>query len=115
MAAKAAATTTVVLSERFETIGEVRLDERKRVSLTRALESLRRFVGAADTLRFMVYVNDAGQVLLSPSVSMPLHEVWLYKNPAALASVKRGLAQLKKPARLHDLGSFAKFADDEID
>ncbi len=62
----------------------------------------------------MVYVNKAGQILLEPSVSIPLREAWLYKNPAAFAKLQEGLSQLgtRQP---RSLGSFAKFVDDEID
>ncbi|MGH7814506.1 MAG: hypothetical protein ACREQI_10975 [Candidatus Binataceae bacterium] len=51
---------------------------------------------------------------LSPGVGIPLHEAWLFKNPDALASVRRGLNQAKQ-RKVHSLGSFAKYADDEIE
>ena len=109
---------TILLSESFRRIGDVALDERKRVSLTRALESLKEILGSENELdaaiRFGVYVNDAGQVLLSPEISVPMHELWLYRNPEALKMVLKGLEEARE-GKLKDLGSFAKFADDDIE
>lgn len=108
----------ILLSESFKRIGDVGLDERKRVSLTRALESLKEILGNENevdpAIRFGVYVNDAGQVLLSPEISVPMHELWLYRNPQALKMVLKGLEESRE-GKLKDLGSFAKFADDDID
>ena len=104
-----------VLSGRFGWVGESGLDERKRVSLAKAMESVKGAFGDAEGVRFAIYVNDAGQILLSPEIAVPLHELWLYKNPDALAMVLRGLEQAGKSELLKDLGSFEKYADDEID
>jgi hypothetical protein len=105
-----------VLNESFRRIGEVSLDERKRVSLTKALESLKQILGGEldSAIRFGVYVNDAGQVLLSPEVSVPMHELWLYRNPEALKAVVKGLEEARE-GKLLDLGSFEKYADDNIE
>ncbi len=90
------------------------MDERKRISLAKVLPALKKSLPPKSALRFMVYVNEAGQILLEPSVSVPLREAWLYKNPQALSKVREGLAQLGRH-KPRSLGSFAKFADDEID
>ena len=109
---------TVLLDESFKRIGEVAVDERKRVSLTKALESLKEILGNEkeldDAIRFGVYVNEAGQVLLSPEVSVPMHELWLYRNPRALKRVLKGLEEARE-GKLKDLGSFEKYADDDIE
>jgi hypothetical protein len=78
------------------------------------LPALKKSLPTKSALRFMVYVNEAGQILLEPSVSVPLREAWLYKNPKALAKVREGLAQLGK-YKPRSLGSFAQYADDEIE
>jgi hypothetical protein len=105
------------LSNEFVFVGEAGMDERKRVSLTKVLGLLKtRISGLRETsnLHFRVYINDAGQVLLDPAVSVPIHEVWLYRNPQALAKVSKGLAEAAK-GDLHDAGSFAEYADDQIE
>jgi hypothetical protein len=108
--------TATILNERFKRIGDVAPDERKRVSLTKALESLRKILGdeLETAVRFGVYVNEVGQVLLSPEVSVPMHELWLYRNPEALKMVVRGLEEARE-GKLEDLGSFEKYASDDID
>ncbi len=63
---------------------------------------------------YRVMVNDAGQILLDPVVSIPEREVWLWQNPDALASVQRGI-QHSAAGETHDLGSFTQYADVEVD
>lgn len=109
------AKTGTILSEHFRLVGEVGIDERKRISLAKTLESLKGLLGECEGLRFAVYFNEAGQVLLSPKVSVPAHELWLYRNAAAFADVTKGLAQAGKRDELKDLGSFEKYAEDDID
>jgi hypothetical protein len=106
-----------ILSDRFETLGEVAVDDRNRISLSKALESIKGLFENAEGLRFLVQVNEVGQVLLSPVVSVPLYEAWLYKNPAAMEKISRGISQIAEPQaeKLKDLGSFEKYADDEIE
>ncbi len=106
----------ILLDESFKRIGDVGLDERKRVSLTRAWESLSKILGdeLESSIRFGVFVNDAGQVLLSPEVSVPMHELWLYRNPEALKMVVKGLEEARE-GKLKSLGSFERHADDDIE
>jgi hypothetical protein len=105
---------TPILSDRFEVVAEVAVDERNRISLTKALDSLRDLFQNQKDLRFVIQINDIGQILLSPVISVPLHEAWLNRNPVVLAKVRRGLAQAGA-GELTDRGSFDKYADDEIE
>jgi hypothetical protein len=105
--------TDKVLSEQFKPVGEVAVDERNRVPLTKALEALKGVFPTTQDLRFSVSVNEVGQLLLSPVISVPLHEAWLYKNSAALKKVIRGLSQGNR--ELNDPGSFDQYADEEIE
>lgn len=103
-----------MLSNNFEHVGETGIDERKRVSLGKALDSIKQLFGEDSGLRFAIYKNDIGQILLSPEVSVSAHEVWLYRNPDALAAVAQGLAEAAQ-GEVVDMGSFEKYADDEIE
>jgi hypothetical protein len=40
---------------------------------------------------YHVYSNSLGQIILDPQVTIPASEAWLFNNPDALASVRRGL------------------------
>jgi hypothetical protein len=64
--------------------------------------------------KYKVFVNDMGQILLDPVVSIPERELWLWQNAEALTSVQRGLNQAAE-GQGRSLGSFAKYADLEID
>jgi hypothetical protein len=48
-----------------------------------------------------------GKIVLEPFVEIPADERWLYENPKALESVRRGLAD-SKAGRVVRKGSFAK-------
>jgi hypothetical protein len=63
----------------------------------------------ASAKQFRVLINDSGQILLDPVVVMSERELWLYKNPTALASVMQGLREAAD-GEVHDLGSFADLA-----
>lgn len=63
---------------------------------------------------FAVQHRPNGDILLSPVVVRHEREAWLYDNPEALASVRRGLEQSAR-GETHDLGSFAEFVDSEAD
>jgi hypothetical protein len=106
------------LSDEFELVGEGGLDERRRFSMTKVMAMLKDRVGELggqlDALHFQVYINSAGQILLDPALTVPLREMWLYRNPTALAKVREGLAQAAE-GKLYDLGSFKKYAEDDID
>jgi hypothetical protein len=107
--------TVPLLDEKFERVGEGVIDSRKRILLTKAVEILRDVLGEEpEETHFVIACNKAGQILLSPAVTIPLHEVWLYKNKAALDSVLEGIEDAKR-GKVKRIGSFAKYADDKID
>ena len=49
---------------------------------------------------------------VSPVATIPTNEMWLWQNAGALASVHRGIADARA-GRMHDLGSFAQYANDD--
>lgn len=106
--------TAFLIDQRFEEIGQTALDNKQRVTLKKAIEVLRQNFGPDVELkvRFTIACNSAGQILLSPETTIPLHEAWLHKNKDAMASLQRGMEQASR-GELEDLGSFAEYADDE--
>ncbi len=107
-------TNAEILDTQFKRRGEGALDAKNRVPLTKALEALKASLGDLTGVRFEISCNSVGQVLLSPTVAIPAHESWLYKNPEALASVRRGLTQAAR-GKQKAMGSFAKYANDDIE
>ena len=59
---------------------------------------------------YRVLVNERGQILLDPVVSIPASEGWLWESPALRASMERALEQAGTED-FEDLGSFAKFVE----
>jgi len=107
--------TPAIVDEHFEPAGESTLDDRNRVTLSRAVDQLRSLLGdeALARVRLTVSINKVGQILLTPEVPVPAHEAWLFQNPAALAKVREGIAQAGRGEVRH-VDSFAEFADDDV-
>ena len=49
-----------------------------------------------ENITYHIYSNDLGQIVLDPQVTIPASEIWLFKSPEALASVRRGLSDAAK-------------------
>ena len=76
---------TIIKNNDFKDIARnVKPDSKKRVVLPKSL--------VKEDITYHIYSNDLGQILLDPQVTIPASEVWLFKDPEALASVRRGLA-----------------------
>jgi len=89
----------------FEKKRIVRPDSKGRITLgakTRGVSS------------YAVSESADGTITLEPLVEIPAREAWLFKNEAALESVKRGSKQAAE-GKVRSCGSFAKHADDDID
>lgn len=63
--------------------------------------------------QYRISENAKGEVLLTPVISIPENEAWLYQNPRAIDLVRRGLEDVTA-GRIHDTGSFAQYADLDI-
>ncbi len=93
--------TTVIRDQNFQLVTEfAQPDAKKRLSLGEALGEAR---------AYNIYRNPLGQVILDPVKAVPASEMWLYENPEALASVKRGLRESAEGKTVYR-GSFAKHA-----
>ena len=68
----------------FEKIADsVKPDAKKRVVL--------QHVQIQEGVTYHIYKNSMGQIVLDPQVTIPASEAWLFNNPEALTSVRRGL------------------------
>jgi hypothetical protein len=68
----------------FKRVAEsVKPDAKKRVVLPR--------IQVPEGVTYHIYSNSLGQIILDPQVTIPASEAWLFNNPDALASVRRGL------------------------
>ena len=76
---------TIIKDEKLTRIpGSVKPDSKRRVVLPGFL--------VKEDIVYHIYSNSAGQIVLDPQVTVPASEAWLSKNPAAIAAVRRGLA-----------------------
>ena len=77
--------TNIIKDDDFKKVAEsVKPDSKKRVGIAKA--------HIQEGITYHIYGNSMGQILLDPQVTIPASEVWLFNNPNALASVKRGLS-----------------------
>ena len=75
----------VIRDSNFKKIADsVKPDAKKRILLHR--------LQIQEGITYHVYSNSFGQIVLDPQVTIPASEAWLFSNPDALASVRRGLA-----------------------
>jgi hypothetical protein len=93
-------------SDLFETIAEVEVDSRGRVSLGRA--------GAETGRRYRVERNVDGVLLLIPIVSIPEREMLVWHDPELALAVREGILEAER-GETADLGSFAQYAAEDGD
>jgi hypothetical protein len=68
----------------FQKVAEsVKPDAKKRVVLPK--------IQVPEGVTYHIYTNSLGQIVLDPQVTIPASEAWLFNNPKALGSVRRGL------------------------
>jgi len=89
----------------FEPYGEVKADSKNRITLGKA--------GVARVTSYKVYRNSLGQYILDPQISVPAHEAWLYQNPEALKSVKKGLEAARSGKLVKSKEDYSKYVDSE--
>ena len=81
---------SVVVNEEFTSFDTRPLDSKHRITLGgKVLKAVTRGIKKIDSYQILVGKN--GDILLRPAVSIPASEVWLYKNPKALAEVLQGI------------------------
>ncbi len=76
---------TIIKDTEFKRVADgVKPDAKKRVVLPK--------IAVQEGITYHIYSNSMGQIVLDPQVTIPASEVWLFNNPDALASVRRGLS-----------------------
>ncbi len=90
----------------FKNVREAVADERGRLPMGES--------GVRKDDRYAVAVNDDGQILLTPLVSIPRRELIVWEDQLLRESLARGLAEAAAGETV-DLGSFAEYLDDAED
>lgn len=93
---------TIIRDENWiKRLDSIKPDSRRRVSLPKSL--------VGEGIMYHIYSNSVGQIILDPQVTIPISELWLFKNKEALDMVKEGMTQ----GESINLGSFAQYVEDE--
>jgi hypothetical protein len=80
---------TIIRDEKLIRIAKsVKPDNKKRIVLPKIL--------VGEGISYQIYYNSIGQIILDPQVTIPASEAWLFDNPDAIASVRRGLSDAAK-------------------
>ena len=90
----------------FKNVGEAVADDRGRLPMGKS--------GVRKDDRYAVAVNDDGQILLTPLVSIARRELIVWEDQLLRESLARGLAEAAAGETV-DLGSFAEYLDDAED
>lgn len=85
----------------------VNMDDKQRICLTRVLSKEERELFNS----FRIY-RDGGRIILEPVFQVPEEGHWIYKDPEALKSLMKGIKDAEE-GRVHDLGSFVKYVEDD--
>ncbi|ROR80034.1 hypothetical protein SAMN06295974_1929 [Plantibacter flavus] len=93
-------------TQAFKAIGEVTADGRARIPFGKA--------GVRQDDRYAVAMNDDGEILLTPLVSIPKRELLVWENEAIRSSLARGLEQ-SAAGDVVSRGSFAQYLDEDGD
>lgn len=96
-----------MITEAFKNVGEAMADDRGRLPMSKS--------GVRKDDRYAVAVNDDGQILLTPLVSIPRRELIVWENQMLRESLARGLAEAAADQDTVDLGSFSQYTATEHD
>jgi hypothetical protein len=96
--------TNIIRAKDFPKIAKhLRVDSKRRIILPVSL--------VKEDVLYDVYANQDGQIILDPQVTIPASEAWVFQNPEILASLKKGLDDVKH-GRVTKLGSIAKYVNE---
>ena len=87
----------------FTEIAETKPDSKHRVTLGKL---------ALKAHHYRIFVNEAGQIVLDPQMTIPAADMWLFKNKKALGLVVKGLADAKTGRLIRSKEDFSKYLKD---
>ena len=97
---------TVDIHEEFIPYQTKPLDSKYRITLGGKLTKLlgKRMKAEA----YQIFIGKNGDILLRPSVSVPINEAWVYQNPEVIGKLRKGLREAGEgnTERVQDLESF---------
>jgi len=94
----------ILRDTQFREIAETKLDSKNRVTLGKL---------PMKAHHYKIFVNQAGQIVLDPQLSIPAADMWLFKNKKALASVVGGMADAKARRIAKSKEDFSKYLDEK--
>ncbi len=84
----------------FKEIAETKPDAKHRVTLGKL---------PFRAHHYKVFVNESGQIVLDPQVTIPASEAWLFKNRKAKSAILRGLADARAGRLVKAKEDFSKY------
>ena len=81
---------SVVIKEKFTSVGTSSLDSKKRITLGNRImkESP---LDRMEVDKFEIFAGEEGDILLKPMAHIPSRELWIYQNPEVLSRIEKGL------------------------
>ncbi len=79
------------------------IDTRKRVNLTKLLPK--------GNIHAVIAHKKGNKIILEPMIEISAHESWIYENPKALKSIRKGIKEAKE-GKLKNRPSYSDFADE---
>ena len=91
----------------FHLAGKTTLDSKKRITLGSKI-LIKKPLSKMKIDSFNVFINDEGNILLVPLVSIPSRELWVHQNPEVMKEIQKGLKEAKegKVTKAKDLDEF---------
>jgi hypothetical protein len=83
---------SVFVKQDFKVLDDRILDAKGRITISNEWMPFKN-----QTVRsFKIYSNGDGDLLLRPEVTIPAREAWVYQNPDAIKSIKKGIKELEE-------------------
>lgn len=79
----------IIKNDKFRKVAtNIKPDTKKRIILSKAFLD--------EDVTYHIYINEIGQIILDPHISIPASEVWLYKNKQAREALASGLKEARE-------------------